>query len=276
MAARSETNMQSRTSQSLVLSLLLTAVACAYQNAGAGMDDDEGGGDTTDEGGTSTGGTAAKAGTSSLPLAGSVSTSTAGKSTGGKGGSTASGGKSGSSSGGKTSTAGTAASDGGEDTGPVNMPLVGLSVTFKADSTGDPVDFLGGELHLQNDTAQPLSLADVKIRYYFSNEITAVMPMVMMNWAQFGPINNLGGATCMGKIEAAESPAAGADSYVELTCTGANASELTAGTLLKISWKAGAQGQNQKFIQGDDWSFADPTKIVVLNGTTIVWGIAPS
>ncbi len=269
--------MQSRTSQSLVLSLLLTAVACAYQNAGAGMGDDSGD-DTTDDGGTSAGGTSAKAGTSSLPTAGTVSASTAGKGGGGKAGSS-SGGKSGSNSGGKggkTSTAGTAASDGGEDAGPVNMPLVGLSVTFKADSTADPVDFIGGELDVINDTAQPLSLADVKVRYYFSNEITAVTPAVMMNWAQFGPKTNLGGATCTGKIEAAATPKAGADSYVELTCTGANASELTAGTLLKISWKAGAQGQNQKFIQGDDWSFADPTKIVVLNGATIVWGIDPA
>lgn len=266
--------MPSRTSQSLVVSLLLTAVACAYQNAGAGMDGD---GDTAGEGGTSTGGTTATAGSSSLPLAGSQSSS-AGKGTGGKAAS-ASGGKGGSSSGGKggkASTAGTSASDGGEDSGPVNMPLVGLSVTFKADSMADPVDFLGGELDVINDTAQPLSLADVKIRYYFSNEITAVMPAVMMNWAQFGPKNNLGGATCTGKIEAAESPAVGADSYVELSCMGANASELTAGTMLKISWKAGAQGQNQKFIQGDDWSFSDPTKIVVLNGSTIVWGIDPS
>jgi hypothetical protein len=267
--------MQSRTRQSLVISLLLTAVACAYQNAGAGMADD-GGGDVTDDGGTSTGGATSKAGTSSLPSAGTqTSTSTAGKGSGGKGGS-ASGGKSGSSSGGKTSTAGTSASDGGQDPGPVNMPLVGLSVTFKADSTADPVDFIGGELDLINDTAQPLSLADVKVRYYFSNEITAVAPMVMMNWAQFGPKTNLGDATCSGKIEAAESPVVGADSYVELTCTGASSSELTAGTLLKISWKAGAQGQNQKFIQGDDWSFSDPTKIVVLNGSTIVWGIDPS
>jgi Cellulose binding domain len=140
----------------------------------------------------------------------------------------------------------------------------------------DPVDFLGGELDLINDTAQPLSLADVKIRYYFSNEITAATPAVMMNWAQFGPTNNLGGATCTGTIAAAETPKPGADSYVELTCTGANASDLTAGTMLKISWKAGAQGQGQKFIQGDDWSFSDPTKIVVFNGSTIVWGVDPS
>mgnify|MGYP001601314345 CR=1 FL=1 len=272
--------MQSRTSHSLVLSLLLTAVACAYQNAGAGTDNDGSDDDMTEDGGKSTGGTSStpKAGTSSLPTAGTQATGSAGKATGGKG-SGGTTGKAGSSAGGKagkggTSAGGTDAGEGGEDSGPVNMPIVGLTVTFKADSTADPVDFLGGELDVINDTAQPLSLADVKIRYYFSNEITAASPAVMMNWAQFGPKNNLGGATCTGKIAAADKPAAGADSYVELTCTGANSSELTAGTLLKISWKAGAQGQG-KFIQSDDYSFSDPTKIVVLNGSTIVWGIDP-
>jgi Cellulose binding domain len=273
--------MQSRNTISLVTSLLLTAAACAHQNAGTGMDDQE---DPMADEGTTTGGTSSKAGTSSLPHSGTTSVSTAGKtsSSGGTGadlppigsaGKT-SGGSGGKGSGGKAGTGGTMEAAGGEDTGPVNMPIVGLSVTFAAASTSDPNDFLGGELAVINDTAQPLSLADVKVRYYFSNEITAVMPSVMMNWAQFGPKSNLGGATCTGTINKAATPKPGADSYVELTCSGASGTELTAGTLLKISWKAGAQGMG-KFIQSDDWSFTDPTKIVVMNGQTIVWGVAP-
>jgi hypothetical protein len=265
--------MPSRTTHSLVLSALLTVVACAEQNAGAGFVDDD---DTADRGGASTGGTTAKAGTSSLPVAG---TSTA---SAGKGGSTSlpSGGKA-STSAGSAGKGGTESSGGapegaaGEDTGPVNMPIAGLSVTFKADSTADPVDFVGGELDVINDTAQPLDLADLKVRYYFSNELAGgATPSVMMNWAQFGPVSNLAGATCTGAIAAAENPKPGADSYVELSCSGANGNALTAGTLLKISWKAGAQGQG-KLIQGDDYSFADPSQIIVLNGSTIVWGVDP-
>ncbi len=270
--------MQSRTTHSLVATLLLMAAACARQNAGAGIDD--GGDDMADQGGGggSSAGSAPKAGTLNLPFAGSASTGTAGKAAGGTSAAAGSAGKP--STGGKGGAGGAGGKGGsmdgaGGDAGPVNMPIVGLSVTFKADSAADPVDFLGGELHLINDTAQPLSLSDIKIRYYFSNEITGVTPSVMMNWAQFGPKTNLGGATCTGKIAAIDNPKAGADSYVELTCSGANSSDLTAGTLLKISWKAGAQGQG-KFIQADDWSFTDPTKIVVMNGSTIVWGIDPS
>jgi endoglucanase len=271
--------MQSRTTYSFAATLLLMAVACARQNAGAGIDDS--GDDMADEGGSSSGGATSKAGTSSLPFAGSTASDAAGKgsggtSTAGSGGKASSGGKGGTGGkGGSAGKGGTAEGAAGDDTGPVNMPIVGLSVTFKADSSADPVDFLGGELDLINETAQPLSLSDVKIRYYFSNEISTATPSVMMNWAQFGPTNNLGGATCTGTIAAAATPKPGADSYVELTCSGASSSELTAGTLLKISWKAGAQGQG-KFIQSDDWSFTDPTKIIVMNGSTIVWGIDPS
>jgi endoglucanase len=270
--------MPSRFLYSLVTSLLVTA-ACAYQNAGAGTDDD--GEDRTDEGGSSSGGTSPTAGKSTLPIAGSLSpgmagtsTTTGGKSSGGSGGKGGSGGSGG--KGGSAGSAGSAMGAGGEDPDPVNMPLVGLSLTFAPENSADLVDFLGGELHLLNDTAQPLSLSDIKIRYYFGNEITSVTPAVMMNWAQFGPTNNLGGATCTGAIAAAASPKPGADSYVELTCSGASASELTAGTMLKVSWKAGAQGTQNKFIQSDDWSFGGPTKIIVLNGSTIVWGVDPS
>jgi hypothetical protein len=265
--------MPSRTTRSLVLSALLTVIACAEQNAGAGFDD--GDDDTADEGGSSTGGTSVKGGSSSLPLAGTATTSA------GKGGSTStptagSGGKTSTAGGGgKGGTGGSPGGAAGEDTGPVNMPIVGLSVTFKADGSGDPVDFVGGELDVINDTAQPLNLADLKVRYYFSNELAGgATPSVMMNWAQFGPVSNLGGATCTGTIAAAASPKPGADSYVELTCSGASSNDLTAGTLLKISWKAGAQGQG-KLIQGDDYSFMDPSNIIVLNGATIVWGVDP-
>jgi hypothetical protein len=273
--------MQSR-NQSLFALLLLSAVACAVQNAGAGIDDPTGG---DDEGGSAAGGTSAQAGKGTLPSSGSTSTPIAGTtSKGGSGGKAGgSGGKGGASSGGKggkggSSSGGTEAA-GGSDDGPVNMPIVGLSVTFKADSAADPVDFLGGELDVINDTAQPLTFADMKVRYYFTNEVTAAMPaatpMVMMNWAQFGKTNNLGGATCSGQIVKLPKATAAADSYVELTCSASAATDLTAGTLLKISWKAGAQGQG-KFIQAGDYSFTDPTKIVVVNGNTIVWGVEPS
>jgi hypothetical protein len=272
--------MQSR-NYSLLAMLLSTAVACAYQNAGAGVDD-PGDGDTGD-GGSSMGGSAAQAGKTTLSTSGSTATPIAGTtgkggtSAGGSGGKSSTGGKGGSGgkagSGGKGGGTGGMEAAGGGDDGPINMPIAGLSVTFKADSTGDMVDFVGGELDVINDHAQPLTLADMKVRYYFTSEVTA--PSVMMNWAQFGNTNNLGGATCTGQIVKLPKAVPEADSYVELTCSAASATDLAAGTLLKISWKAGAQGQG-KFTQTGDYSLNDPSKIVVVNGNTIVWGVEPS
>jgi endoglucanase len=189
--------MQSRTACSFALPLLLTLGACAHQEDPSdlpqGNDDGEAGGTAlgggTSKGGGGSGGSVAagstnKGGSSSLPPAGTH------------------GGKAGKGGGGSTSVAGGGDSGdagAGGDGEPVNMPLVGLALTFQPESASDNVDFIGGELNVINDTAQPLALSDLKVRYYFGNEITAVVPSVMMNWAQFGAQTNLGGATCMAR-----------------------------------------------------------------------------
>lgn len=270
--------MQSRTT--ILLATLLIGTACARQVPNELLDDYE---DNMSEGGSGGSGGSGKAGSGTmLGTSGTVTMPSAGKGSGGgtplptpgSGGKTGSGGKS---SGGTGGTGGAGGSSGGMGSGgsePVNMPVVGLNVTYKAESSTDPNDFIGGELDLINDTAQPFTLSELKIRYYFSNEILGAIPTVMMNWAQFGPQNNLGGATCTGTIAPVAAPKPGADDYVELTCTGQTSTELSAGTMLKASWKAGAQGQG-KFTVTDDWSFSDPSKIVVLNGNTIIWGVAP-
>lgn len=275
--------MQSRTSYSLVATLLLTAMACAHQlePEDTPILDEEGGTDaggsssagtapragTTSKGGTTTapqGGASSKGGTSALPT-GKAGT----KSTGGAGG------KAGSDAGG--TDAGGTASEGGTGGTTVHMPVVGLAVQFKAQDTSEnPVDFFGGELFVINDTAQPFTLTDLKIRYYFTNEVTNATPSFIWQWGQFGPKNNLGGVTCSGTINTMAAPKAGADSYVEFTCS--TTGELSAGTQLVMSWKVGAQGMG-KMLQGDDYSFAamqaDNEKIVVLNGSTVVWGLEP-
>lgn len=275
--------MTSRTALSLVTTLLLTAIACAEQNAGAGFDDvnDE----PMDDGGSSTGGTSDKAGTGgSISISGSNSKAGS-SSTAGKGGSSSlppagSGGKAGSGSGGKGGkggsggTGGTGGTDaaGGGDDGPTNNPIVGLSVTFKPESTSDNYDFIGGELAVVNDTAQPLDFASLKIRYYFTNEVATAK--AMMNWAVYGPSSNTKPTNCTGTVVALPAAKAGADSYVELTCGEATGS-LSAGTMIKISWKAGDQSHG-KFIQTGDWSFMTPDNIVVIDNNNIVWGVEPS
>jgi hypothetical protein len=278
-----------RTTSSFAFFLLLTAGACAVQNAGAGFDDPPYEGD--DAGGkASTGGTLSTSGSSSvhpIPLGGTTSSSggkggTSSGGTGGKGG-TSSGGKGGTSSGGsggkassggKGGTSGGGGGSGGTSTGdggaPTNNPVDGLALTFKPESTNDNYDFIGGELQIVNDKAQPLDYASLKIRYYFTNEVAGTK--VVMNWANFGPTNNTMQTSCTGTLVKLPAAKPGADSYIELTCSASGS--LSAGTQLKISWKAGDQG-NGKFTQTGDWSFNDPDKIVVIDNNNIVWGVEP-
>jgi hypothetical protein len=272
--------MQSRTSYSLVATLLLTAMACAHQLDPEDTEIlDDGGG--TDGGGSSpkAGTKATTGGTGVLPQGGSGNTSRGGTSAlpTGKAGTKATagaGGKGGSESGGSDAGGTSGAGTGGTT---VHMPVVGMAVQFKAQDTSEsPVDFFGGELYVINDTAQPFTLTELKVRYYFTNEVTNATPSFTWQWGQFGPKNNLGGVTCGGTVNAMPAPKAGADSYVEFTCS--TSGELSAGTQLVMSWKVGAQGMG-KMLQGDDYSFAstlaDNEKIVVINGDTVVWGLEP-
>lgn len=279
--------MISRTTASLATTLLLTVAACATQNAGAGFDEPDDGDPMMDEGGTATGGTANKGGTG-ISISGS--TSKAGSSAAGKGGSTSlppagTGGKAGSGSGGKGGKGGSGGGSGsggmdaagGSDDGPTNMPIAGLTLTFKPESMSDPYDFIGGELQLTNDTAQPLDYGTLKIRYYFTNEITTakpdVKPAYSQNWAIYGSNAVTHNTECAGTLVKLPTAKTGADSYMEIHCDAPGT--LAAGNLLKISWKAGIQNQGVKFVQDGDWSFKDPGKIVVIDDNNIVWGVEP-
>jgi len=282
--------MQSRNTISVLTSLLLTAGACAHQNAGSGLDDE--GDPMADEGGT-TGGSSSRAGTSSLPLSGTTSVGTAGKpaSSGGSGTTLpplGSGGKASGGSGGKTSSGGKSGSGGmanagGDSSGPVNMPIVGLSVTFAAASTSDPNDFMGGELALINDTAQPLALADVKIRYYFTNEVTGA-PERRINWAWLRSIkNDVAQVDIQSKLSygiVARACNATATSYLEFAFA-ADAGPLDAGRYIQFSWVL-VNGTAQSYVQTNDYSFtanqmggADYSKIALLDGTTLIAGGGP-
>jgi hypothetical protein len=173
---------------------------------------------------------------------------------------------------------GSSGSGGGGGTGgmaedPVNMPVDGLAVTFKAQEGAGDVDFLGGELFVTNESTETFSLASIKIRYYFTNELNSP-PAFIWQWGQFGPTSNLGGITCSGAVVEMPSPKPGANFYVELSCPDGS---FASGSQLRTSWKAGNQGSG-KLTQDGDWSYiadGEAPKVVVMDGNTIIWGVEP-
>lgn len=269
--------MKSRTTCSLVASLLLTVFACAHQEDPGDIPELDDDGKTSGSGGGNGAGSGSKAG--STGKAGATSAGSGGSGTtlppvgsgGGKGGSKSTGGAGGNVSGGSSGS-------GGGDDGPIHMPLDGLTLDFVAGETGDEVDYVGGELTFTNEGGEELSLAQIKIRYYFTNEIVA--PDFILNWAQFGPINNMGNASCSGELVDMPAPAAGADTYVEITCETDGTGQMGQNTRLKVSWKAGKQGGGAfRLNQADDYSYT-PTatgweKIVVIHGNLLIWGAEP-
>jgi hypothetical protein len=271
--------MKSRNTYSLVASLLLTAMACARQEEPDYDygDDDE----MMDEGGTTSTGSGGK---SSLPLSGSTSTTagTGGSGTklppagsGGKGGTKSTGGTGGKATGGTSSGSGGGGSGGtgGGEEPTENDPVPGITVTFKAQEGSGDVDFLGGELFVNNDSVESFSLASIKIRYYFTNELLAP-PMFIWQWGQHGPANNLGGITCTGTVVEMPAPKPGANYYVEVTCPDGM---FTGGNQLRTSWKAGNQGSG-KLTQEGDWSYiaeGEAPKVVVMEANRIIWGDEP-
>lgn len=276
--------MQSRNTYSLVATLLIIAASCARQAEPEDAPNDEDNGDTLAMGGSlSSGGRGGASGSTSTSNSGSTSTGKGGSGTtlppaGSVGGKPSKGGSSSGGSandGGAEPEGGSTGSGGSGGTGTTHMPVEGLTLQFKATSSTSEVNWLGGELLFSNVSAQPFALADLKIRYYFTNEIANAETSV--NWAQFGPVSAMGPMTCTTEIVAMAEPTAGADSYVELSC---GAGEMKANTALKTDWKAGSNASGVfKLQQADDYSFTamatDWDKIVVLDGNNVIWGSEP-
>ena len=235
----------------------------AGSNAG-GEPDDGAGGDT------GTGGTAGTGGKASGGTAG-----TGGKASGGAGGTAGAGGK-----GGSGGTQGT----GGSCTMSPNGPIAGLSARYQGEINGAMNTSIGSKLVVANQGPSTLNLADLRIRYYLTNEVQAAITETI-NWAWYRP--NAGGNQVDKKskvsfnVVAMNCSATNANAYVEFVFT-ADAGLLEPGYQVYFSWAASNQA-SQNFVQTNDYSYdaaavegTDNAKIVVLqNSGTRVWGTEP-
>ena len=301
--------------------VLLVAVACAVQNNPLpDPEDTDSGGSMNDigtNGGKAAGGSSGnKAGatTGGKPSAGSGGTlenmggdegsgggggsagsggkgGGGGKTSGGSGGSggKASGGSGGSAgSGGKAGNGGSGGSTGGSGGAGCMQspsgPIGGLSARYQNETPGVTGTGIGAQLALYNTGQSTLNLADLKLRYYLTNEVQANLNRTI-NWAWYRPI--AGGAQDDKKAKVSFSvvsmtcKTANADSYLEFVFA-ADAGSLEPAHYLLFSWAAN-NASSQNFTQSNDYSFdttskvdADDNKIVVLQASgTRVWGTEP-
>ncbi|HEX2672730.1 MAG TPA: cellulose binding domain-containing protein [Polyangiaceae bacterium] len=250
--------------------------------SGGDFGDQEGG-----KGGTSSGGAAGKTSGGSATGGGGAGTSgsggkggsTSGGTSSGGGGSTSGGVSGGGSGGGGTSSGG----GGGGSCMPLNAGnLAGISARYEKEGNDDYA--LAGKLIIANTGPNTLNLADLKLRYYFTNEVTAALQKTI-NWCYYRP--NGGGAQedRTGKVSFDVVPMAckptGADTYLEFKFT-ADAGLLEPGKQIYFSW-AVHNSASQKFTKTNDYSYDasategnDFNKVVVLqNSGSKIWGTEP-
>ena len=296
--------------------VLSMAIACAVQNNPLPEEDTDSGGSDSGSGGSksnggkpSTGGSLPLSGTTFGGMTGQGGTlddkgggGSGGKATGGKGGSGGSAGKGGSGgsagkggsggsggSGGKGSagasgSGGSGGSAGSGCTPSTSAPLAGLSARYESEIPGVTNTSIGSKLELYN-TGAAQNLADLKIRYYFTNEVQATINTTI-NWAWYKPIDDSAPQQDKkGNVNISIVPmsckSASADSYLEFTFS-ANAGMLETGHYLFFSWVA-SNTASQNFTQGNDYSYdtaakltTDDAKIVILqNSGTRAWGTEP-
>jgi endoglucanase len=158
-------------------------------------------------------------------------------------------------------------------TGTTPPPGAGsLKAQYKNDD-GNPSDNqIKPGVQLVNTGASPISLAGVKVRYYFTTETGA---STYSTWCDYAVL----GCSAITERVAALTPARpGADHYLEIGFTGGTlAPGASTGDIQsrfnKTDWSPFTETNDYSY--GTATSYADTTKLTVSIGGTLVWGTAP-
>ena len=239
-----------------------------------------GGAGAQPDGGTKDGGRAGTSGAGGVTGAGGT-VGTGG--TGGVVGSAGIAGSGGSSGTSGTSSGGAAGIAGGSTGGSGGAPGTGFSVQYRVEISGASGSAIGSQLWIVNNGSPSANLNDLKVRYYFTNEVTAQL-IANINWANTGPISGAAMGFPTGEITLRTdrlTPAAGgADSYVEFGFN-AGTKVLTPGSYVQFSWTV-QNHSSQNFQQSGDYSYNGALmtqttwdKVVLLQGQNVLWGVVP-
>jgi Cellulose binding domain len=261
-------------------SLWFAACATAQDGASPGdSDDSSGGSGAVSSGGAigSSGTNGAFGGAAGIPgSGGSISAGTSGTD-GGASGSTAGGGTAG-------GAGGSAGTGGGGGSAPVFAAGVcaanpTMSLSYKQSNTTAQVD---AQYQFSNLTTTPIPLAQLKIRYFFTNEETTGWSTHIYSAQVDGPtFRNIASGTTLTIVKLA-APLTGADSYVEIAFS--DASSLANTDTGSVSWELQplVYDPPPAQVQANDYSFnaADTTftpwdHIAVYQGDTLVYGCVP-
>jgi hypothetical protein len=157
----------------------------------------------------------------------------------------------------------------------------GFSVLYGVQNSNATSPYIECELHAKNSGTSMVTLSELKVRYYFTDEVKKA-PQITINWSHIST-SGANQSLSVGATPGTVVPAAtGADSYIEFGLSSSH-SMLGPGESADFSWRM--NGPNQAtdiYTQTNDYSF-DASKtsvtvwdhVVLMQNGSILWGTVP-
>jgi hypothetical protein len=164
----------------------------------------------------------------------------------------------------------------------VNGVCSGMEVDYQDEHSATMTTAIGSQLWVLNKGNTAVDLTGMVVRYYLtsSGEVPLADFVSNINWAHTAPIAGGSQSQWNGITITAVSitPVPNADTYIQFTL---GSMMLPAGYELQFSWTT--QNYNSlNFNQSNDYSFnaSDTSEtpwshVVLLQGTTVLWGVVP-
>jgi Cellulose binding domain len=157
----------------------------------------------------------------------------------------------------------------------------GFSVLYGVQSSGATSPYIECELHAKNSGTSSAQVSELKLRYYFTDEVHKA-PQITINWSHISTSGANAGLAVSAAVGTLVPAATGADTYVELALSSSH-SLLGPGESADFSWRL--NGPNQAtdiYTQTNDYSF-DSSKtsvtswghVVLLQNSSVLWGTLP-
>jgi hypothetical protein len=167
------------------------------------------------------------------------------------------------------------------NTGSDAPPAAGVSVLYQVGVSAASSAYIGCTLSIKNSGVASPAVADLKVRYYYTDEVH-LSPMMTINWSHIstsGPDVDLSVTSAFGSLVPA---ATGADSYVEFGFSSSHPA-LATGESAVFAWQMqGPDPSKDVYTQTNDYSFdsskTTPTSwdhVVILQNGTVIWGTVP-
>lgn len=157
----------------------------------------------------------------------------------------------------------------------------GFSVLYGVQNSSATSAYIESELHAKNGGTSSAPVSELKLRYYFTDEVHKT-PQITINWSHITTAGANGGLTVSAGVVALVPTKTGADSYLEFSFSSPQTA-IGPGESADFSWRM--NGPNQAtdiYTQTNDYSF-DASKtvvttwdhVVLMQNGTLLWGTPP-